>query len=108
MRSSLEPFLLGIWFALAATATVSLPVISEEGIEPITDACSPQSTATALTFVMLMALNPEKQRLAQAEIDSVTEGLRLPTVADRNRLPYVAALTKEVMRWHAVVPLGED
>ena len=56
---------------------------------------------------MLMALNPEKQRKAQAEIDSVTEDQRLPTFADRGRLPYVAALVKEVMRWHAVVPLGE-
>lgn len=56
---------------------------------------------------MLMALNPEKQRIAQAEIDSVTEGQRLPSFADRERLPYIAALTKEVMRWHAVVPLGK-
>ncbi len=56
---------------------------------------------------MLMALNPEKQCIAQAEIDGVTEGQRLPNFADREHLPYVAALAKEVMRWHAVVPLGE-
>ena len=65
-----------------------------------------QTAATALTFVVLMAMHPDKQRKAQAEIDSVTEGLRLPTLADRARMPYVVAIMNEVARWHAVVPLG--
>lgn len=55
-----------------------------------------------------MALNPDKQRIAQAEIDRITEGQRLPNFEDRSRLPYVSALMKEVMRWHSVVPLGKN
>lgn len=56
---------------------------------------------------MAMALNPDKQRLAQEEIDKVLGGDRLPTVNDRPSLPYIAALIKEVMRWNPAVPLGE-
>lgn len=62
--------------------------------------------ATTLTFLMAMALNPDKQRLAQEEIDKVLGGDRLPTVNDRPSLPYIAALIKEVMRWNPAVPLG--
>ncbi|KLO16115.1 cytochrome P450 [Schizopora paradoxa] len=69
-------------------------------------AATSTTAATALTFVVLMAMHPDKQRKAQAEIDSVTEGLRLPTLADRARMPYVMAIMNEVARWHAVVPLG--
>ena len=53
-----------------------------------------------------MALNPGKQRLAQAEIDNVVGLDRLPTIEDKSSLPYVNALIKETMRWHPVAPLG--
>ncbi|KLO15615.1 cytochrome P450 [Schizopora paradoxa] len=69
---------------------------------------SATTASTVTIFIMLMALNPEKQRIAQAEIDRITEGKRLPSFADRERLPYVCAMMKEVMRWHAVVPLGKQ
>ncbi|KAI0743770.1 cytochrome P450 [Daedaleopsis nitida] len=62
--------------------------------------------ATTLSFMMAMALNPDKQRLAQEEIDRVVGTERLPTINDRPRLPYIAALIKEVMRWNPAVPLG--
>ncbi len=45
-----------------------------------------------------MAMHPDKQRKAQAEIDGVTEGLRLPTMADREHMPYVEAIMKEVAK----------
>ena len=56
---------------------------------------------------MAMALNRDKQRLAQEEIDRVIGTERLPTIKDRPNLPYVNALIKEVMRWNPAVPLGE-
>ena len=56
---------------------------------------------------MAMALNRDKQRLAQEEIDRVIGTERLPTINDRPNLPYVNALIKEVMRWNPAVPLGE-
>ncbi|KAF8879326.1 cytochrome P450 [Gymnopilus junonius] len=62
--------------------------------------------ATVLTFIMAMALNPEKQRLAHAEMDRVVGLERLPRMQDRENLPYVSAIIKETARWHPVVPLG--
>lgn len=54
-----------------------------------------------------MALHPEKQQLAQAEIDNVVGAGRLPTIDDRSSLPYVNAVIKETMRWHPILPLSE-
>lgn len=51
-----------------------------------------------------MLLHPDVQKKAQREIDNL--GSTLPSLNDRNNLPYVDALCKEVLRWHATVPLG--
>lgn len=61
---------------------------------------------TLLVFIMAMALNPDKQALAQAEIDRVVGAERLPVIADRPDLPYLGALIKETLRWYPVAPLG--
>ena len=53
-----------------------------------------------------MALHPEVQKKAQAEIDAVVGLNRLPDFEDRPFLPYVNAVVKESMRWHLVAPLG--
>jgi cytochrome P450 len=55
-----------------------------------------------------MALHPDVMKKAQAEIDTVVGNDRLPTFADREHLPYVNALCKEVFRWNSVTPAGED
>jgi cytochrome P450 len=54
-----------------------------------------------------MTIYPEVMKKAQAEIDAVVGNDRLPTFADREHLPYINALAKEVLRWNAVVPFGE-
>ena len=53
-----------------------------------------------------MALYPEVQKKAQAEIDAVVGKDRLPDFHDRPSLPYVNAVLKESSRWNLVVPLG--
>lgn len=53
-----------------------------------------------------MALFPDVQRKAQQELDAVLGGDRLPQCEDRDNLPYVNALVKEVFRWHPVAPMG--
>jgi cytochrome P450 len=53
-----------------------------------------------------MALYPEVQRAAHAEIDAVLGDSRLPDFSDEDKLPYVGAVLKEVFRWHPVAPLG--
>ena len=55
---------------------------------------------------LAMALYPEVQKKAQAEIDAVVGSNRLPDFEDRPLLPYVNAIVKESMRWHLVGPLG--
>ena len=53
-----------------------------------------------------MVLFPEVQRKAQKELDEVVGSCRLPEYEDRENLPYINALCKEVLRWHPVLPLG--
>ncbi|GAB1517022.1 hypothetical protein RhiTH_000065 [Rhizoctonia solani] len=64
------------------------------------------TVASSLIFVMAMAMHPEVQTRAQAEIDSVLGGSRLPEMDDRQSMPYVHAIVKEVLRWRSVLPLG--
>lgn len=54
-----------------------------------------------------MALYPEVQKKAQAELDAVVGSTRLPTMADRARLPYIEGVIREVYRWNPVAPLGK-
>ena len=53
-----------------------------------------------------MAMYPEAQRKAQAELDVVVGPDRLPDFSDQAALPYMAALLREVLRWHVVTPIG--
>ncbi|KZT28780.1 cytochrome P450 [Neolentinus lepideus HHB14362 ss-1] len=65
------------------------------------------TTVSSVTmFFLMMMLYPEAQKKAQAEIDAVIGNDRLPSLSDRDQLPYVGALVKEVFRWHPVAPLG--
>ena len=53
-----------------------------------------------------MTIYQEVQKKAQAELDAVTGGTRLPTAADKENLPYLRALVSEVLRWRPIAPLG--
>lgn len=52
-----------------------------------------------MTFILAMLKNPEVQRKAQEEIDSVVGNDRLPSFEDREQLPYVRAVCTEVLRY---------
>ena len=54
-----------------------------------------------------MALYPEVQKKAQAEIDTIIGPNRLPDFHDRPSLPYINAVIKESARWNVVLPLGK-
>ncbi|KAJ7476689.1 cytochrome P450 [Mycena latifolia] len=72
----------------------------------------PSFTASAMrtlddcTFIRAMLENPEVQKKAQAEIDSVVQKGHLPDFNDEASLPYVSAIVKEVLRWRPVPPIG--
>ncbi|EIW83763.1 cytochrome P450 [Coniophora puteana RWD-64-598 SS2] len=67
---------------------------------------SETSSSTLHVFALAMLRYPEVQKRAQAEIDSVVGRDRLPTFEDRETLPYVECIWRELLRWHPVVPLG--
>ncbi|KDQ14771.1 hypothetical protein BOTBODRAFT_132169 [Botryobasidium botryosum FD-172 SS1] len=65
------------------------------------------TTASALaTFMLMMTLHPRIQKKAQEEIDRVVGSNRLPTFKDRENLPYVECIIKEVLRWYPIAPLA--
>jgi len=53
-----------------------------------------------------MMQHPEIQRRAQLEIDTVVGNDRLPTLADRDQLPFVNAICSEVLRMSPSAPIG--
>ena len=53
-----------------------------------------------------MTIYPEVQKKAQAEIDAAVGLSRLPNSQDRDSLPYINALMKELLRWHVAGPMG--
>ncbi|KAF7371344.1 Cytochrome P450 [Mycena sanguinolenta] len=63
-----------------------------------------QGAAQIKAFFRAMSLYPEVQAAAQKEIDTVVGTDRLPDISDRERLPYVNALCKEILRFHVSVP----
>lgn len=65
-----------------------------------------QTHAAAHVFFLAMALHKDVQEKAQSELDSVVGPDRLPTFVDRESLPYITALVKEVLRWHVIAPIG--
>lgn len=64
------------------------------------------SIAFLTLFILAMVKNPHVLVRAQAEIDSVTGGRRLPTFEDRVQLPYCNAVFTETLRWGVPVPLS--
>ncbi|KAJ7187128.1 cytochrome P450 [Mycena filopes] len=65
------------------------------------------TTVSALaTFFLAMALYPEVQKEAQAEIDRVLGDGGVPHLSDRPSLPYVECLMWELLRWKPLAPLG--
>ncbi|KAF9458367.1 cytochrome P450 [Collybia nuda] len=65
------------------------------------------TTVAALQFFFLaMAMYPDVQQKAQAELDSVVGSNRLPDFYDRESLPYINAVVKETMRWQSVAPMA--
>ncbi|KAJ7146683.1 cytochrome P450 [Mycena epipterygia] len=65
------------------------------------------TTVSALgTFILGMLVNPEAQKKAQAELDSVIGHGQLPDFTDEASLPYVSAIVKEVLRWKNVTAVA--
>jgi len=62
-------------------------------------------------LILVLAMNPHVQTRAQMELDKVVGSptssvFRLPSFLDRPSMPYMEALTKELMRWHPSAAYG--
>ncbi|KAG2008676.1 O-methylsterigmatocystin oxidoreductase [Coprinopsis cinerea AmutBmut pab1-1] len=62
--------------------------------------------SSANVLAVALALHPDVQEKAQAEIDAVVGSDRLPEFSDLDHLPYIQAIVKEVSRWRPVGPLS--
>lgn len=65
------------------------------------------TTQVQMRMFILAALSyPEFIAKAQKELDEVVGPNRLPTLEDRNNLPYIAAIVEENLRWRSIAPGG--
>jgi len=69
---------------------------------------SPKTAATIHTFILAMVLYPDVQARARAELNQVVKHDKIPSLHDRDSLPYLEAVLREVLRWSPVVPLGQS
>ncbi|KAF7342604.1 Cytochrome P450 [Mycena sanguinolenta] len=67
-----------------------------------------ETTSSVLSsFVLAMLSNPDAQRKAQLEVDSVLGHGNFPNPRDKKEeMPYVAALIKELLRWRNATPFA--
>ncbi|KAJ7091817.1 cytochrome P450 [Mycena epipterygia] len=65
------------------------------------------STATGLqVFVLACMCHQEWIKSAQAQIDAVVGPTRLPNFSDREQMPYIEAVCREVLRWRPAARFG--
>jgi len=64
------------------------------------------TSATIAAFLFAMTTHPDIQKKAQKQIDRVVGMDRLPTFEDREDLPYINYILKEILRWQPATPLG--
>lgn len=57
-------------------------------------------------WALAMLANPDIQKRAQAELDTVVGRSRVPTFSDVPSLPYIQAMAKETLRWRPPLPLS--
>ncbi|CAE6475041.1 unnamed protein product [Rhizoctonia solani] len=64
------------------------------------------STHFLVALVSALVMNPHVQAKAQQELDTVFGQAVLPSILDRERLPYIRNLIDEVSRLHPILPLA--
>lgn len=75
-------------------------VLLSSHLERITRSSVSFQVQSALrTFLIAMMLYPEVQKKAQAAIDTVVQGQSAPSLQDKESLPYVEAILKELLRY---------
>lgn len=86
---------------MVPTPSVFTLVLYSSRIDP-----SRQTVAGIEAFMLAITRHTDEQRKAQAELDAVLGRDHLPTLADRERLPYCEGLYLEIIRRYTFGPLG--
>ncbi|KAF9078788.1 cytochrome P450 2 Le.CYP2 [Rhodocollybia butyracea] len=102
------------WKTGTGTSLIAELVLESEGanIEDIKSmgttsflAASDTTLSSIGSFLLTMTQYPDVQSKGRAEIDRVVGRDRLPTFEDRQSLPYVESIYREIMRMHPLFPL---
>ncbi|KAL4890650.1 cytochrome P450 [Aspergillus ambiguus] len=75
-----------------------LGILADAGLET--------TSAVMQIFILALLTYPHFISRAQQEIDGVIGPDRLPTLSDRENLPYTAAVVEETLRWRSMAPGG--
>lgn len=67
---------------------------------------SDTTTGGIIQFLHSLFLFPDVADRVFKEVQSVTQGLRLPQISDQPKLPYTEAVWKEAVRWRPFIPVG--
>ena len=62
--------------------------------------------SSAAGAILALLLHPHVENRAQVEIDAVIGRDRLPNFEDKDHLPYISAICREVLRWKVMGPLA--
>ncbi|KAH9058113.1 cytochrome P450 [Lactarius vividus] len=95
-----NPSLVGTWIKDADRYGLSEREVS------ISAGGSDTSAASMAWWMLAMVAYPDVQKRAQAELDAVVGRTRIPTFSDFQRLPYIRAMVKEMLRWRPMARLG--
>ncbi|CAA7268859.1 unnamed protein product [Cyclocybe aegerita] len=84
-------------------------IYTEDNVKSVASAiyqAGADTTVATLGFCILSLLaHPALMKKAQEEIDSITDGMRLPDFSDEGSLPYISALIKETLRYWTLAPI---
>ncbi|KAL0571246.1 hypothetical protein V5O48_010716 [Marasmius crinis-equi] len=93
-----------------STQAMTLSFEDEEDIKGVAGtmfaAAEDTTICTLVSFILAMVLHPDVLHKAQEEMDRVIGQDTLPSMDDRESLPYFECVLKEVLRWNPPVPLG--
>lgn len=72
----------------------------------LADAGFETTSAVMVIFLLALISYPDFITAAREELDRLVGPDRLPTLDDRENLPYVAAVVEETLRWRSLAPGG--
>ena len=82
-------------------------LVATTSVRLFADRLASKTASTIKSFFLAATLHPEVVKLAQKELDEVTGGDRLPDFSDLPQLPYISAISKEVLRWRPPTPISK-